>query len=151
MKAAGRFAVEPVETSVRSHKNANNGMPEMAGNESIAADTRTPPKRRFVPEPVETTFKSSRKDESHQLPLTPPLTSPEPVSSGQATPSTETPKARRRKFKPQLIESSRRSKKAGVEGPAMRPVDKTDITPVCCRRSFWTLTKPCIRERTIYI
>ncbi|KAJ0162700.1 hypothetical protein CTA2_4143 [Colletotrichum tanaceti] len=35
----------------------------------------------------------------------------------------------RRRFAPQLIESSRRARRMGDAGPATRPTDKTDITP----------------------
>ncbi|OAQ71015.1 hypothetical protein VFPPC_03382 [Pochonia chlamydosporia 170] len=88
-----------------------------------------PPKRRFAPVPIETTFQSNRKG---TLPgaraggPNPELT-PEP-SPRSASPPIPQPRQRRR-FKPQLIETSRRTRRVGDPGPATRPTDKTDITP----------------------
>lgn len=89
-----------------------------------------PPRRRFAPEPIETTYKSHR---AAPLPLpgirvgpNPELT-PEP-SPRSLSPASAYPRIRRR-FAPQLIETSRRSHRVGDAGPATRPTDKTDITP----------------------
>lgn len=85
-------------------------------------------RRRFVPEPVETSHRSSRKQVevdgaaagrqanllSHER-----LSPPEDTSKRPA----------RRKFAPQLIETASRSRKAGDTGPAMLPGDKTNISP----------------------
>ncbi|KAM3463066.1 hypothetical protein NHJ6243_003508 [Beauveria neobassiana] len=89
-----------------------------------------PPRRRFVPEPIETTYNSHHA--SHLPPgrvhigPNPELT-PEP-SPRSRSPASACPRIRRR-FAPQLIESSRRSHRVGDQGPATRPADKTDITP----------------------
>ncbi|KAJ4289289.1 hypothetical protein N0V88_007040 [Collariella sp. IMI 366227] len=83
------------------------------------AGTKERPRARFAPIPIETTFESYRRT----------------VPAGELTPSpsprTPSPPPReKRKFAPQLVESSvRRSRRAGDEGPATRPTDKTDITP----------------------
>jgi len=129
VKKVRKFAVEPVETTTRSSKeNAHKGEGSTAKEESA-------PKRRFLPEPVETTYKSSKAHNINSLPtpeLTPVVTidrSPAPKGTPDTPPAEETPKPRR-KFTPQLIESSKRSKRAGSSGPATLPTDKTDITPV---------------------
>ncbi|XWW97111.1 hypothetical protein V2A60_005092 [Cordyceps javanica] len=88
------------------------------------------PRRRFAPEPIETTYKSHRT-----APLPPlgvhvgpnPELTPEP-SPRSLSPESTYPRIRRR-FAPQLIETSRRSRRVGDPGPATRPTDKTDITP----------------------
>ncbi|KAF4585835.1 hypothetical protein GQ602_005140 [Ophiocordyceps camponoti-floridani] len=63
--------------------------------------------RRFAPVPIETIFQSVRRPESSS-PTNPDL---------------------RRRFHPQLIETSRRAHRTGDDCPATRPTDKTDITP----------------------
>ena len=75
-------------------------------------------KRRFLPEPIETTHKSNK-------PVT-ELPTPEATPTTGGIPQTpqETPKPRKARFAPQLIESSRRSKKAGDAAPATLPTDK---------------------------
>lgn len=94
------------------------------------------PRRRFAPVPIETTFESVRKStnnsqkhsqpQPHQIGPNPELT-PEP---SPRSPSPVAPQWReRRRFKPQLIETSRRARRVGDVQPATRPADKTDITP----------------------
>ncbi|KAH0600745.1 hypothetical protein MHUMG1_01744 [Metarhizium humberi] len=86
-------------------------------------------KRRFAPVPIETTFQSNRKGtQPGGQPGGPnPELTPEP-SPRSASPPMPQPRQRRR-FKPQLIETSRRTRRVGDPGPATRPTDKTDITP----------------------
>ncbi|KAJ9152265.1 hypothetical protein NKR19_g4530 [Coniochaeta hoffmannii] len=87
------------------------------------------PRRRFAPVPIETTFEQYRK------PGPVPEPTPSPSSRSESPPAKidyVEPRGRRqkRRFAPQLVESSvRRSRRAGDEGPATRPTDKTDITP----------------------
>ncbi|KAL7785837.1 hypothetical protein V8C37DRAFT_313422 [Trichoderma ceciliae] len=96
------------------------------------------PRRRFVPVPIETTFQSYRKNVSdytsqHRIGPNPELT-PEP---SPRSPLAQFPlevhdsesSHERRRFAPQLIETSRRSRRVGDPVPATRPADKTDITP----------------------
>ncbi|KAI9155423.1 hypothetical protein HJFPF1_08006 [Paramyrothecium foliicola] len=84
-------------------------------------------RRRFAPVPIETTFHSTRKGpQQHQIGPNPELT-PEP-SPRSPSPVPQELRPRRR-FAPQLIETSRRSRRVGNSGPATRPTDKTDITP----------------------
>ncbi|KAI5864096.1 hypothetical protein GGS23DRAFT_482364 [Durotheca rogersii] len=95
------------------------------------------PARRFAPVPIETTFDSYRVSNNRKYPIGPAaeLTPDPSPTSPQAPPlfenekQNEEPQKPRRKFAPQLIETTRRSKKANQPGPATRPVDKTDITP----------------------
>ncbi|TAQ86296.1 hypothetical protein B7494_g5380 [Chlorociboria aeruginascens] len=119
VKKSRRFAVEPVETTTRSNKK------EEVQKIEDPSDMRdfVPTKRRFAPEPVETTFKSSKQVPK---PLPTPELTPNPITRGP--PAEDKPKPRR-KFAPQLIETIKRSKKAGDPRPATLPTDKTDITP----------------------
>ncbi|KAI2601819.1 hypothetical protein GGR54DRAFT_634496 [Hypoxylon sp. NC1633] len=100
------------------------------------------PMRRFAPVPIETTFDSYRVNSTSngnrknplgptaELTPDPSPTTPHPPSLLQDESQTQHPhKKPRRKFAPQLIETTRRSKKAHQPGPATRPIDKTDITP----------------------
>ncbi|EEY16811.1 conserved hypothetical protein [Verticillium alfalfae VaMs.102] len=88
-----------------------------------------PPRRRFAPVPIETTFQSVRS----QAPKTQPgghtdeLT-PEP-SPREQSPDPVVFQPGKRRFAPQLIETSRRTRRVGDTGPATKPADKTDITP----------------------
>ncbi|KAK0384276.1 hypothetical protein NLU13_8364 [Sarocladium strictum] len=84
------------------------------------------PKRRFVPVPIETTFQSFRKNNGRQPGPNPELT-PEQSPRSASPPPRE--HLQKRKFAPQLIETSRRSRRVGDAGPATKPTDKTDITP----------------------
>ncbi|RDA89086.1 hypothetical protein CP532_2210 [Ophiocordyceps camponoti-leonardi (nom. inval.)] len=86
------------------------------------------PRRRFAPVPIETTFQSVRN-------------SPEPCSHRSASPANPDPRLR---FHPQLIETSRRTHRAGDVCPATRPADKTDITPYT---NHIYLAKPKPRRR----
>ncbi|KAK4173513.1 hypothetical protein QBC36DRAFT_55842 [Triangularia setosa] len=80
-------------------------------------DRPRPPK--FAPVPIETTFERYRKS----IPAA-------ELTPGPSPRSLSPPPQERRKFAPQLVESSvRRSRRVGDEGPATRPTDRTDITP----------------------
>ncbi|EJT82304.1 hypothetical protein GGTG_02278 [Gaeumannomyces tritici R3-111a-1] len=111
--------------------------------QSMASPTEG--KRRFAPIPIETTFAQYRKPGNLPGPaaeLTPdpspepsPTFAPAPVlvfepaaAEAYTTASYDAPRDKRR-FAPQLIDSSRRSRRTGDVGPATRPIDKTDITP----------------------
>ena len=113
------------------------------------------PARRFVPEPIETTFNTNRTAANPHGPTAEPTPDPSPTTPQppsilingtgdawqqnrqpqQQTESTEqnknenTEKKPKRRFAPQLIETSRRARRTGQEGPATKPTDKTDITP----------------------
>ncbi|KAJ1338577.1 hypothetical protein MN608_01437 [Microdochium nivale] len=108
--------------------------------QTTAPPNNTKPARRFVPVPIETTFDSYRVGRNPHGPtaeLTPdpsPTTPHAPVNDfddrlGAAQNTPEEDKKPKRRFAPQLIETSRRTKKAGQDGPATKPTDKTDITP----------------------
>lgn len=100
-----------------------------------------PARRRFVPVPIETTFEQFRRP-NNTANTTGPTFEPTPSPSPRTpspTPQLWTkpvlqvpvtqPKKEKRHFAPQLIESSRRSRRIGDVGPATKPTDKTDITP----------------------
>ncbi|OAA56164.1 hypothetical protein SPI_07775 [Niveomyces insectorum RCEF 264] len=85
-----------------------------------------PARRRFAPVPIETTFERYRKGGPAAEPT--PSPSPRSASPPPRLWVNEKPKEKKR-FAPQLIESSRRSRRTGDVGPATKPTDKTDITP----------------------
>ncbi|CEJ80654.1 hypothetical protein VHEMI00825 [[Torrubiella] hemipterigena] len=88
-------------------------------------------RRRFAPIPIETTFQSVRKGPRAIEPYggpSPELT-PEPSPRQLSPVETVKDALPRRRFAPQLIESSRRTFRLGDSGPATKPTDKTDITP----------------------
>ncbi|KAI0971008.1 hypothetical protein F4678DRAFT_472951 [Xylaria arbuscula] len=104
--------------------------------------------RRFAPVPIETTFDSYRvADQNPHGPAPEPTPDPSPTTSQSSftfssslppmAPELAAPKGKERKkedkpkrrFAPQLIETSRRARRDGQEGPATKPTDKTDITP----------------------
>ncbi|KAK2595412.1 hypothetical protein QQS21_006886 [Conoideocrella luteorostrata] len=89
------------------------------------------PKRRFAPVPIETTFQSNRRNSMQGGGRTGgPIPEPTPEPSPRSASPPMMPRLRqRRRFKPQLIETSRRTRRVGDPGPATRPADKTDITP----------------------
>ncbi|KAI1363250.1 hypothetical protein F5Y08DRAFT_329531 [Xylaria arbuscula] len=94
-------------------------------NESDIASSRPPTKtiRRFAPVPIETTFDSYRvMNKNPHGPAPEPTPDPSPTASQSSLTFS-------RRFAPQLIETTRREKKAGQAGPATKPTDKTDITP----------------------
>ncbi|KAH9893792.1 hypothetical protein F4778DRAFT_784283 [Xylariomycetidae sp. FL2044] len=118
--------------------------------------TATKPIRRFAPVPIETTFDSYRvgnknprigptaeltPDPSPTTPQAPPIVLEPPNNNGSGSSSSnnnnnnennsnkQTEKKPKRRFAPQLIETTRRARKSGQQGPATKPTDKTDITP----------------------
>lgn len=93
----------------------------------------TQARRRFAPVPIETTFKEHRRGGPVAEPTpepSPTLESPPPAPQPKvAHHETQTVVREKRRFAPQLLESTRRSRRAGDIGPATRPGDKTDILP----------------------
>lgn len=94
----------------------------------------TQARRRFAPVPIETTFKEHRRGG----PVAEPTPEPSPTLESPPAPAplpkvahheTQTVVREKRRFAPQLLESTRRSRRAGDVGPATRPGDKTDILP----------------------
>ncbi|KAK8086806.1 hypothetical protein PG994_001780 [Apiospora phragmitis] len=96
----------------------------------------TQARRRFAPVPIETTFDSYRVNKNPHGPTAELTPDPSPTSSyaphvefvETIEPNPEENKPKRR-FAPQLIETSRRARRAGQQGPATKHTDKTDITP----------------------
>lgn len=94
------------------------------------------PRRRFAPEPIETTYESVRKPVQTQpgghMPELTPDASPRELSPTAMDRIPDYPDHQvygSRRFAPQLIETSRRVRRVGDTGPATKPADKTDITP----------------------
>jgi hypothetical protein len=123
-KSYRRFPVEPLDTSTRSNK-----VKDEEKKPDIMARADPPPKRRFFPELLETSIKSTKTPPVKPTPELTPEPSPRspPADFDQTTPKPKLKPTRR--FPPQLIETTKRSKKAGDKKPATLPTDKTDITP----------------------
>ena len=127
-----RFPVQPVETTIRR---SNKAKEKLTIEKSVEYESKnyTPtsfPKRQ-LPEPVETSSRSSRTKKTAD---TSSPTSLE-ITSKEAKPH--------RRFVPELIETSRRTKKAGDTGPATLPTDKTDLSPGVPN----IYTSSCTRQR----
>ena len=134
VKKVRRFVVEPVETTTRSSKKE-----DLQKVEDVPVQKKdAPSKLRFIPEPVETSYKSSRVQAGDPLP-TPEHT---PISIPQDSPPEETPKPRR-KFVPELIETTKRSKKAGDTRPATLPTDKV-FDSCFCTNLLWLITSASV-------
>ncbi|OTA94004.1 hypothetical protein M434DRAFT_11069 [Hypoxylon sp. CO27-5] len=170
-KPRRRFAPQLVEESVKSSSSKRQQLsakaPALTPPDSTVNSTRRPtrdasvqvddtemldapplpgpskPTRRFPPVPIETTFDSYRVGNNRKNPLGPTAeltpdpspTTPHPpysfIDEKQKEPmQPDHPQSKpKRRFAPQLIETTRRSKKANQPGPATKPIDKTDITP----------------------
>lgn len=131
VKKVRRFVVEPVETTARSNRRED--VQKVEDSTAVEKKVDVPTKRRFIPEPVETTFKSSK-----QVGNSLPTPEPTPVSIPERPSLQEPPKARR-KFVPQLIETSKRSKKAGDTRPATLHTDKVSSIPISLPK-HWLIT-----------
>lgn len=95
-----------------------------------SATKDSPSPRRFVPQLEESTIKSSRRGLASKKDQTVPDPKPQPTQLPVPLPqSNQAPAAQPRRFAPQLIETSRRSRKRGDVGPALLPTDKTDLSP----------------------
>lgn len=110
-KVRRRFAPEPVETSSKSNRKAKDQ----------SEDHAAPQVRRFLPQPIETSSKSSKPAESYgdvgETQPRRPL--PQPIESSVTS-------TRARKFAPQLMETTRRSRKSTDILPVLLPSDQTD-------------------------
>ncbi|EOA86356.1 hypothetical protein ACJQWK_05712 [Exserohilum turcicum] len=117
-KSIRRFAPEPIETTSTSSKANRRFKPE-------PLETTARSNRRFAPEPIETTTRSSRhrfaKDWEAQT---------SPTDKFKANPmETASKKLPIKRYRPQLIETAQRHRKAGDDEPALLPRDKTEATP----------------------
>lgn len=123
-----KFAVEPVETTTKSSSPAKNPPPKRFAPQPVETSTKsnritgeaqTKPKSRLLPQLVETSAKSTRIIQSGD--------DDPPSPKSQAAPSSDKPV--RRKFSPQLIDTSKRSRKPFDPTPTYSTDDKTDVTP----------------------
>ncbi|MCJ1439256.1 hypothetical protein MMC27_008648 [Xylographa pallens] len=120
-KAIRKFAVEPVEISTKSNRsNSPRG-------ESPYAPSHA---RRFVTQVEESSIKSTRKGVAS---LSTPPASPNPSYQTPSISSTatasQTTRKRHSRFTPQLIETTRRSRRTGDTVSATVSTDKTDLSP----------------------
>ena len=120
-RATRRFAVEPVETTLKSSRPKPVRDPEA---------NSSPPPRRFVPQLQESSIKSSRRGfAGKKEQTTPDLKSQQTQLAVSSPTSNQIPAVQRRRFAPQLIETSRRSRRRGDVAPALLLTDKTDLSP----------------------
>ncbi|KAI9831922.1 MAG: hypothetical protein M1819_004644 [Sarea resinae] len=154
-KTSRRFVPEPTETTTQSSRRKNGGgQPANVKWQSEHVETATKPSRRFVPEPTETTTKSSRSKAARgQAGDASPKTTPQPIETSTKSNRKGSPpegrerspekaprkfvpepieistKTSRRRFTPQLIETTKRTRKSGDVAPALLPTDKTEVSP----------------------
>ncbi|CAI9626899.1 hypothetical protein GT037_007070 [Alternaria burnsii] len=122
-----RFAPQPIETTTSSSKSGRRFAPE-------PVETTKRSNRRFAPEPIETTTRSSRqkfaKDWEEQTSPTGKFKANPmeavAISNDQFKGALKPPA---KKFRPQLIETAQRHRKAGDDMPTLLPSDKTEATP----------------------
>ena len=107
-----RFAPQPVETTASKSNRVVTNQHD---------DPKIAPVRRFLPQPIETSSKHTRHSGSHDVlgETSPRRPLPQPVESSKTA-------TRTRKFAPQLMETTRRSRKRTDILPAVRQSDKTD-------------------------
>ncbi|EKG22019.1 hypothetical protein MPH_00610 [Macrophomina phaseolina MS6] len=141
-KSHRRFAPEPVETTTKSSKKfvpvpIEDTSRSSKDKPASAADAA--PRRRFAPQPFETSTRSNRPGAGHERNGTEVRSADASVSDAQASPQIDgTPQSGakpRRKFAPQLIETAKRTRKAGDVGPAVNQADRTEATPEGSARS----------------
>lgn len=119
VKKVRRFAPEPVETTARSSKKED---VQKAEDGTTERKDFAHALRRFPPQPIEASFKTSRPAGN-----LPPPSEHAPETTSQRSPPGATPKPRRR-FTPELIETTKRSSRASDSRPATLPTDKVNNT-----------------------
>lgn len=154
---ARRFAPEPVETSVKSSKDREQSPSQPARRfapEPVETSTKTnrqsdppaeKPKSRLLPQPIEMTSNSNRAKSKSPQSNSPATKSPATRSPATKSPQTKSPpneavspssqpqdapvEKPKRKFAPQLIDTSSRSRKNSDEKPSWSANHRTDISP----------------------
>ena len=122
-----RFLATPVETTIRRAKKENDVQTHDRSTEvkDNGKHQETAPKKRFLPTPVETFTRRSKQPGNAALPT--PAATLTSMSNPRTPLPEESRKPRRPRFAPQLIETSKRSKKAGDLVPATLPTDKVGL------------------------
>ncbi|KAI5275307.1 hypothetical protein E4T47_01745 [Aureobasidium subglaciale] len=133
-----RFAPEPVETSVKSSRDVEQPTRRFTPEpvETSTKSNRQPepptekPKSRFLPQPIEMSSNSNRPKSKSPQSHSPYTESP---PNGAASPSSkpaDAPTAKpKRKFAPQLLDTSSRSRKNSDDKPSLPSHHRTDTTP----------------------
>ena len=124
-----RFRVEPVETTTKVRRSKAQPQevelpPTRDSPRPNALDgyEDAPVRRNFKPTPVETTTKSNRSKH--------PRNTQQSQSDLREGPNVKpSPKHTGRKFTPQLLETTKRSRKSGDHGPTLLSTDKTEASP----------------------
>ncbi|KAF2253126.1 hypothetical protein BU26DRAFT_528417 [Trematosphaeria pertusa] len=123
-KTSRRFAPEPLENTTRTHRRfapEPTETSERSSRKKFAEEWESQTTRKFKPEPLETPASSNRKKQGINQQAKIDATSSSSQRTGKRPP---------RKFAPQLIETARRSRRAGDAAPVIRPSDRTEATPV---------------------
>ena len=118
----------PLPQPVEETKRSNRPLPTKNRGEADTTDNGSKP-RRGLPQPIDTSSKTSKKagkdagsESSRDSTAKPSPSLPQPMES-----STSTNKAR--KFAPQMVETSRRSRRNTADtSPSLTPTEKTDPT-----------------------
>ncbi|GJC81463.1 hypothetical protein ColLi_04301 [Colletotrichum liriopes] len=121
-----RFAPVPIETTFESvRKGPQQQVQSQQQAQNQQQHHQPGPAPEPTPEHTPRTPSPNPFEQQMQLPPPPPPQQQQPAQLHNLQQS----QPLRRRFAPQLIESSRRARRVGDAGPATRPTDKTDITP----------------------
>ncbi|KZL69882.1 hypothetical protein CI238_10775 [Colletotrichum incanum] len=121
-----RFAPVPIETTFES---VRKGPQQQAQSQQQTQNQQQHHQPGPAPEPTpEHTPRTPSPNPFEQQMQLPPPQPPQQQQPPQLH-NLQQSQPPRRRFAPQLIESSRRARRVGDAGPATRPTDKTDITP----------------------
>lgn len=108
-----RILPQPIEVSISTSTKSNRASPAGAPAATGSASSRR------IPQPVETSTKSNRRAAKAQATQAPQESSPPPRAPAPSV----------RKFAPQLIETTKRSRRTKDPGPALLLTDKTEVSP----------------------
>ncbi|KAK2053323.1 hypothetical protein LY76DRAFT_285439 [Colletotrichum caudatum] len=125
-----RFAPVPIETTFESVRKGPLQQPQQQHHQAQTHNQHPGPAPEPTPEHTPRTPSPNPFEQQTQLP--PPPQAQQQQQQQQQQPrlhNLQQSQPPRRRFAPQLIESSRRARRVGDAGPATRPADKTDITP----------------------
>lgn len=156
------FAPEPIETSSKSSRSSKSSSDSSSDDELAPSlphemtlgppsGNQEPPKRRFAPQPVESSTRISRSNPRKDSSSNSSSSSSDDDFSGPLLPHETTlgppppPKPTRRRFAPQLLETAKRSRKSGDKTPAVQQTDKTNVASGDTPRSTTGTASPNLR------
>ncbi|MCJ1479657.1 hypothetical protein MMC13_008343 [Lambiella insularis] len=120
-KAIRRFAVEPEESTLKSNRGQS---------KKLIVTPICPTTRRFAPQLAESSVKSNRRSPPRgTLPGKPSIVAQVNPPTSATTIAGQVTTKKPFRFAPQLIETTRRSRKRGDAIPASPQTNKTDLSP----------------------